>query len=334
MKRKIFLYFIILSFCSNCHRHLKEFSETEFLMDTICEVKIETADSYLAEKALKEVFSKVEEIDKKFGFSKESEIEKINSLAGIMPYKPSKECFELIRESIRISQKTKGAFDITVGVLSELWGFENFSKKEDFNLPNPKKLTSCLSLVGYDKILIDEKEKSVFLKKKGMRINLGGIAKGYAIKKAKEILEQYGFEKFLINFGGDIYVKNKTKNPWRIAIQHPRDRNKFLTILELYTTSCATSGDYERFFMINNKRYHHIFDPKSGYPKEGIASVTVLCDDPVVADALATGIFVLGEKEGIELAEELRISCIIVSEKHNKLYIHTTKDLKNKNFDL
>ncbi|MEN3013565.1 MAG: FAD:protein FMN transferase [Endomicrobiia bacterium] len=332
MKNKLFLFCALILF--SCRKNLKEFKEIRFLMDTICEIKIFCYDSNLAKKAVDEVFKEVEKIDKKFGYSKESEIEKINSKSGVSFCEVSYEVLNLVKESITLSKLTDGAFDITVGVLSHLWGFKNFSNEKKFKIPQKHQIVEALSLVGYEKIVIDEEKNRIFLKKRGMKIDLGGIAKGYAIKKAKEILESYGFDKFLINFGGDIYLKNNTEIPWRVAIQHPRDRNKFLAVLNLYTTSCVTSGDYERYFMLENKRYHHIFDPKTGYPADDIVSVTVLCEDPVLADALSTGIFVLGEKKGIQLAEKLKIGCIIVKEKKNKLFIYTTQNFKGIDFNL
>lgn len=335
MKTKIiFLTFLILLIF--CCVHKQEFYETKFLMDTFCEIKIVADNPSVVRKAMSEVFKEVELIDKKFGFTDESEVTKINLSSGKTWCKVSDETILLIKKCIEISELTKGAFDITTGVLTSLWGFENFSKNDKFVIPQQKEVEKVLSLVNYKNILIDEKNKSVFLKYKGMKINLGGIAKGYAMKRAKEILESYGFKDFIINFGGDLYISgNKNNNiQWKIAVQHPRDKDKFLCVLELSNISCATSGDYERYFIVDNKRYHHIFDPHTGYPKKDIVSVTVLCEDPVLADAVATGIFVLGEVEGINLARKLGIDCVIVKEEKQKLKVFTTGRFQNIEFNL
>lgn len=331
---RILIFLIILQLLYSCKP--KEYSHREILLGTICEVKVYSIDEKKVKTVLKEIFKEVEKIHKMFGYSYESEVVRINSYAGTKPVVVSKEVYDLIKISKEIGDLTDGCFDITSGVLSSLWKFEDLSREKHFKIPSKQKIQEVLNLVGYKKIILDEKKKSVFLPKKGMKINLGGIAKGYAIKRAKEILESYGFEKFLINFGGDVYVKNKKKlKPWRIAIQHPRRHNEFLCVLELNTTSCVTSGDYERFFILENKRYHHIFDPKTGYPvQNGVVSVTVLCEDPILADALATGIFVMGEKEGMKLAEKLNIDTIIVVEEGNKLKVYTTEKLKNLKFNL
>lgn len=336
MKRLSFLFFLIQIILFSCNKE-KEFSQTRFLLGTICEVKIVSFQNKdFVNKIFEEIFSEVEKINKTFGYSKESEIYRINSNAGIKPVIVSGEVFDIIKKSVEIGDLTNGCFDITSGILSSIWKFEDFSKEIKFNLPSQQEIKKVLSLVGYKKIILDEEKNSIFLPKKGMKINLGGIAKGYAIKRTKEILESHNFEKFLINFGGDIYVKNKKNSkPWRIAIQHPRKKSEFLCILELNTVSCVTSGDYERFFILENKRYHHIFDPKTGYPvQNGVVSVTVLCEDPILADALATGIFVMGEKEGMKLAEKLNIDTIIVVEEGNKLKVYTTEKLKNLKFNL
>ncbi|MFN3550646.1 MAG: FAD:protein FMN transferase [Endomicrobiia bacterium] len=336
MKKTIFLFFLFSIIIFSCKKE-KEYSKTQFLLGTICEVKIVSSyNKDFVDKIFDKVFSEVERINKTFGYSKDSEIYKINSNAGINEVVVSKEVFDLIKASIYIGDLTYGSFDITSGILSSIWKFEDLSNEEiKFKKPSEEEIKKVLDLVGYKKIVLDENKNSVFLPKKGMRINLGGIAKGYAIKKTKEILESYKIERFLINFGGDIYLKNKKNfNPWRIAVQHPRRKNEFLCILELNTTSCFTSGDYERFFMINNQRYHHIFDPKTGYPKEGVVSVTVLCEDPVFADALATGIFVLGKDEGVKLAEKLNIDVIIVVEEDNEIKVFTTEKLKNIKFNI
>lgn len=334
MKSKLSLVFLVgLIFC--CTRK-EQFYDSKFLMDTFCEIKVVSDKPVVVRRAISEVFKEVELLDRKFGFTDESEIVRINLSSGKNWYRVSDETFFLIKKSIEISNLTKGAFDITTGVLTSLWGFENFSKKTKFTVPSQEEIRKSLSLVGYNNIIVDETNKRVFLKHKNMKINLGGIAKGYAIKRAKEILESYGLKDFLINFGGDIYTSGKRKDglPWRIAVQHPRDKNKFLCVLELSNISCATSGDYERYFIVDNIRYHHILDPSTGYPKKDIISVTVLCEDPVLADALATGIFVLGEIDGLNLANKLGIDCIIVKQENDKLKLYTTQKFEKLEFNL
>lgn len=330
MKKQILIIFCFIFSLSSCRSSKKEIVQTKFLMDTICEIKIYCDDENYGQEIVDKVFKKIEEVDKQFGYTSESEITKINLAAGKNKVKVSSSTFELISKSIGVSELTNGAFDITTGVLSELWGFENFSKKTSFVVPKEEEIKKALSLVGYDKILLDKNNQVVFLKKPMMKINLGGIAKGYALKVAKEMLEEYNIKKFLLNFGGDIYVRNNLdKKPWRVAVQHPRDRQKYICVLDLFNTSIATSGDYERYFFYEGKRYHHIFDPHAGYPaNNGIISVSVVIDDPITADALSTAMFVLGEKEAISLAEKLNAEYIIVKEENNKIKVITSQRIK------
>ncbi len=328
MRKTIFVFSLFLLSCAK-QQVYKEFSDTKFLMDTICEIKVYSETEELAQKVIKEAFEEAEKIDKQFGYTKDSEIYKINNYASYRPVKVSKETLELIGESINASKLTFGAFDITVGVLTQLWGFDEFSKKISFSVPPEEKIRSALKKVGYNNIVLDFRNKTVFLKKKGMRLELGGIAKGYAVFRAAEIIEKCGIKKFLINFGGDIYVKNELDNqPWRIAIQHPRDKSKFLGILELFNTSCFTSGDYERFFKYEGERYHHIIDPKTGYPAKKVISVTIVYNEPVLADALSTGSFVLGE-EAMETLKKIGAEYILVKEE-NGIKILVSDGLKDK----
>ncbi len=329
MKKQVFLFIFLLVFLFSCKKQ-QEYSETKFLMDTICEIKVVSDNERIAKKVLDKVFKEVERIDKVFGYSKDSEVEKINSFSGAGAVVVSSEVFSLIKKSIEISEVTDGAFDITVGVLSDIWGFKNVSEEKNFVVPKNEEIKKALSLVGYKNIKLDEKKQSVFLTKRGMKIDLGGIAKGYSIKKAKEILEKNNFKNFLINFGGDVYVmgKNKEGKPWKVAVQHPRNKNEFLTILNLKDTSIVTSGDYERCFIVGGKRYHHIFDPKTGYPKDGVVSVSILCDDPVIADALSTGIFVLGEKKVNDVFKKYNFEYIIVKEENGELKAFVSDGVK------
>lgn len=331
MKKFITLIFI-LNFLFSCAKKqgYKEFSDTKFLMDTICEIKVISESEKFAENVIKKAFEEVQKIDTKFGYTQESEIYKINKYASYSPLKVSEETLELIGESINASKITLGAFDITVGVLTKIWGFEGFSKKESFKVPSDEEIGSALKKVGYDKIVLNFKNKTVFLKRKGMKVDLGGIAKGYAILSAVRTLEAAKVKKFLINFGGDIYVKNDLDNaPWRIAVQHPRDKSKFLGVLELFNTCCDTSGDYERYFEFEGKRYHHIINPKTGYPADKVVSVTIIYNEPVLTDALSTGAFVLGE-EAKDILEKLGAEYIIVKEENGELKTIVSDGLKDK----
>lgn len=195
MKKQVFLFLFLLVFLFSCKKQ-QEYSETRFLMDTICEIKVVSDNEKFARKVLDETFKEVERIGKIFGYSKDSEVEKINSFSGVKPVVVSSEVFNLIKKSIEISENTDGAFDITVGILSDIWGFKKFSQEKNFVVPKKEEIEKALSLVGYKNIKLDEKKQSVFLTKRGMEIDLGGIAKGYSIMRTKEILEKIILEIF------------------------------------------------------------------------------------------------------------------------------------------
>lgn len=215
--------------------------------------------------------------------------------------KVSNEAFYIIKKSVEFFNQSGGAFDITVAPLVDLWGFT----KKNYKVPEDKKIKKTLAYVGSDKIILHQNDNVVEFKLSGMRVDLGGIAKGYAVDCAVNKLKAAGIKDCLINAGGQIYcLGNKSGEPWKVAIRDPRADN-FLGYLRLENRAVATSGDYQQYFFNDNKRYAHILDPKTGYPaSSGITSVTVIAPDGLTADALSTAIFVLGKEKGEALAKK------------------------------
>ena len=237
----------------------------------------------------------------------------------------SPESYAVIKESVRWSVKTDGAFDITVGPLLKLWGF---TMKEG-RIPDEEEIAEILPSVGYGKIALGEEGITIGLKAEGMAVDLGGVAKGYIVDRAVEVLKREGIASARVDAGGDLYLLGSPpmKRFWRIGIQHPR-REDILAILKVKDGAVVTSGDYRNFFTIGGKRYCHIIDPRSGYPPEGVLSVTVLAERTADADALATAIFVLGAERGIELAEGLQgFEALIVSEEKGKMEVAMTSGM-------
>lgn len=222
----------------------------------------------------------------------ESEVSRLNRAGEL---KVSPDTFYLIKSSGDLSGKTEGAFEITIATLVDLWGFSN----KDYRLPAKEEISKTMKLVGSDKIILLENNNMVKFKFPGMKIDLGGIAKGYALDCAVSKLKEHGINDCLINAGGQVYALGKgNKGPWKIAVQNPR-KPEISKIVELENKSISTSGDYEQFFFDNGKRYCHILNPKTGYPADsGIASVTVIDKSAMSADVLSTSAFILGE-EGI-----------------------------------
>jgi thiamine biosynthesis lipoprotein len=209
------------------------------------------------------------------------------------------EVLDVVALALQIAKDTDGAFDITVEPLIELWGFYGDSPR----LPAPEEIQNCLNQVGYSNLILSENELQK--KKADVRIDLGAIAKGYAIGQAAKVLRDHGVTSALIDAGGDVYALGKKAGElWKVGIRKPRG-DEILGYLEVQDLAVMGSGDYERFFERDGKRYHHIFDPKTGYPAAGLSGTTLVHPDPMVADAWNTAIFVLGPEKGLALVERI-----------------------------
>jgi thiamine biosynthesis lipoprotein len=230
----------------------------------------------------------------------------------------------VIKKSIEISNQSDGGFDITVGPLIKLWQ----KAREKEHPPSNEDLERSLDLVGFRNIMISPDGK-IFLKKDGMSIDLGGIAKGYAVDRAFDILRGLGFRNLIVNAGGDLKVGGmKFGKPWSIGIQDPRDQGKIIAKIKLKKGAIATSGDYEKYFMYQGKRYHHIINPKDGLPAWGCQSVTVLCEEGILADAMATAVFVLGPEKGFSLCQRTKgIDCLIIDREGKKIITQRLKEI-------
>ena len=269
-------------------------SVTKYLMGTTVETTARSTDINYCKKALFDAYEEMQRVENLLSCQKDSsEISEINRAAGINPVKVSYETLEMLKRSKAYSQKYKGIFDVTIGPLSDLWGF---SEDKEITLPKKETIKKLTKLVNYNDIDIDENDKTVFLKKKGMSIDLGGIAKGYAIDRGSAVLKERGITNFILNAGGDIYVSGtKDKETfWKVGIKHPRNSNDLIAEFDLKDYAVATSGDYERFKIINGKRFHHILDPKTGYPGTLSESSTIIAPTAEEADATATYVFLLG----------------------------------------
>ena len=288
----------ILAGCSQKPYH----KETRIMMGTFVEI---TCQDKTAMNAAFEEIKKIENIANKF--SPASEISRLNKNGEI---KASPDFLNLIKESKKYYALSGGAFDITVSPLVDTWKNkikEALEKKSENLLPAEDELGDKLTLVGSDKIFINQKESLVKFTQSGMSIDLGGIAKGYAVDKAVLRLKALGINSCLINAGGNIYcLGKKGKRKWHIGIQHPRNPGKLLFYLDLENQAVATSGDYEQYFMLAGKRYSHIINPETGYPVDnGLASVTIITKYATTADILSTTVFVLGKEKGQALLEKI-----------------------------
>lgn len=253
-------------------------------------------------------------------FSTDSITYQINENAGIQPVVVPEEVFGLIQRCQMLSRITQGAFDISYGGIDKK--FWNFDLKMT-SLPNPEAAKKAVALINYENIILDEEAKTVFLKLQGMRIGFGGIGKGYAAEMAKKKLLENGVSNGIVNASGDLSAWGYQENgePWTIGIANPNHRKDFFSTFKITNKAVATSGNYEKFVIINNKKYSHTIDPKTGYPVSGIKSVTIIAENAEIADALATPVTVMGIEVGLDFINQLKhIGCIIIDDFDTKYY--------------
>ena len=252
-------------------------------------------------------------------FSNDSVTFQINENAGIQPVVVPKEVFDLIFRCQMISKMTQGAFDISYGSIDKkFWNFDlNMT-----SLPDKDVAKKTVELINYENIILNKNDQTVFLKNKGMRIGFGGIGKGYAAECAKKILKQNGIESGIVNAAGDLTAWGYQENgeAWTIGIANPNKKESVFSTFNITNTSVATSGNYEKFVLIDGKKYSHTIDPKTGYPISGIKSVTIIAENAEIADALATPVTVMGIEVGLNFINQIpNIGCIIIDD-YDKTY--------------
>ena len=232
-----------------------------------------------------------------------SDVLRINAAAGRHPVPVHDDTLAVIALAVEAGAMTGGKFDITFGALADIWKFDH---DQDNRVPAPEAIARRVPLVDYTAVQVDRQAKTVFISRAGMRIHLGGIGKGYAVDRAVEMLRANGLRDFLVQAGGDMYASGTNNGqPWTLGIADPRGEHDAFAALSLRDRTFSTSGDYERFFMKDGVRYHHLIDPDRGEPARGCRSVTIVADRAVLADVLSTGVFILGPAEGMALIERL-----------------------------
>lgn len=256
-----------------------------------------------------------------------TQISQVNTNAGIKPVKVDEEVFDLVDRAIKISKITKGAFDISYASMDKIWKFDGSMKE----MPTPEAVKKSVEKIGYQNIILDPKTKTIFLKNQGMKLGLGGIGQGFIADKIKVLLESKGCTSGIVNVSGDIntWGRQIDGKPWTVGIINPMNKNKVFATFPLEDNAVETSGSYEKYVVFNGIRYSHIIDPRTGYPAQGVVSVSVFAKQTEIADGLATGIFVLGVEVGLDLVNQLKgIECIIIDDK-GKMHSSKGIDLKN-----
>lgn len=301
------------------------FSSVQKLMGNRFEISVVSEDENWANERIASAISEIVRIEQLLTtFKPESQTNQINAQAGIQPVQVDKEVFELIQRSLRISNLTQGAFDITYGSIDKsLWNFD----VKMTTLPDAETAKEMVKLVDYQKVVLNQNDYSVFLKDQGMRIGFGGIGKGYAAEMAKQLMIREGVKSGVVNASGDLTTWGNQPNgkQWTIGIADPNHKNKTFSSINISNMAVATSGDYEKFVMIKGKRYSHTINPKTGLPVTGIKSVTIIAPNAELADSLATPVTVMGVKVGLDLINQLKgIACVIIDD-NDKIF--TSKNI-------
>jgi len=326
MKKLIILFFAFVA--SNSYSQ-QIFKKKQNLLGSPFEITVVATDSIKGNQFLELAISEVKRVENLISdWIPTSQISTVNKNAGIAPIKVDNEVFELVERAVRISKLTSGAFDISYASMDRIWKFDGSMKE----MPTAEAIKNSVAKVGYQNIILNKNESSIFLKNEGMKLGLGGIGQGYIADKIKALLQENGCSSGLVNVSGDINTWGKQPNgmPWTVGIINPMNKNKVFATFPLDDSAVETSGSYEKYVTFNGKRYSHIIDPRTGYPASGIISVSVFAKQTELADALATGIFVLGIEVGLDLVNQLnRIGCIIVDDKGA---IHVSKNIDIKKY--
>lgn len=292
---------------------------------TVVAENLEQGNTYL-DMAVAEI-SRIEKLIS--SWDPQSQTSAINQNAGLRPVKVDKELFQLIERALKISKLTQGAFDISYASMDRIWKFDGSVTE----MPSPDIVRESVSKVGYQNIILDHAAQTVFLKNKGMKIGFGAIGKGYAADKAKALLVEQGVESGIINASGDLnaWGAQPDGKDWMVAIINPLNKEKVFSWLPVEDQAVVTSGNYEKYIIINGERYTHIIDPRTGYPSKGILSATIFTKNAELADALATSVFVMGVDIGLDFINQLKgVECIIVDE-NNKVI--TSKNIALKEIE-
>ncbi|WP_437713751.1 FAD:protein FMN transferase [Sorangium sp. So ce448] len=252
----------------------------------------------------------------------DSELSRVNAAAGKGAVEVSSESLAVIEKSLWISERSEGVFDVTFEAMHGLWKFD---EDIDDNVPRKEDVERARALIDHRQIKIDRARRTVMLGKPGMRMSLGGIAKGYAVDAAARVLRGEGLTSFFVQAGGDLYIAGKKPDgsPWRAGVRDPRgkDANDYFAMIEVEDHAFSTAGDYERSFIKDGRRYHHIIDPRTGFPASESRSVTIWAKDALTADAVDDAAFILGAEKGLALVESIEDCGAVIVDRNNKVWV-------------
>jgi len=317
-----FLLFCLLAFAA-LPAPAEWYSREEAIMGTAVRVELWHEDGAEARAAMSAVMNEMHRIDASMSpYKPESELSRINREAAQKPVSISQEMFDLIMRSIEFSKLSGGAFDITFSSVGYLYDYRGHTK------PTDEQIAEALPGISYRHLQLDPKARTIHYARRGVRIDLGGIAKGYAVDNCIAILKGRGVKNAIVTAGGDSrLLGDRRGRPWNVGIRDPRRRGEVAAVLPLADVAISTSGDYERFFEEDGVRYHHIINPKTGKPATGVRSVTIVGPDGITTEGLTKSVFVKGPKEGMRLIESIKgVDAIIINDAGQMLYSPGLRD--------
>ncbi|BAV06871.1 thiamine biosynthesis lipoprotein [Filimonas lacunae] len=296
------------------------YKRTMKLMGNRFEITVVAFDESWAEACIHDAVTEIQRIETLLTtFQDNSETNQVNRMAGIQPVEVSAEMLQLVSRSVKLSKLTQGAFDITYGSVDKrFWNFDTTMQ----SLPDKATAAASVRLINYRNIVINEEQSTLFLKEKGMRIGFGGIGKGYAAERAKAVLQQKGVTSGIVNASGDLttWGTQPDGHPWTVGIANPDIPHQLFSSLTISGMAIATSGNYEKYVVIDGKKYSHTIDPSTGMPVQGIKSVSILCPNAEMADAMATPVMIMGIKAGLHMINQIKgMACLIIND-HNQLF--------------
>jgi thiamine biosynthesis lipoprotein len=311
------------------------FRETRVLMDTYCSITVVSSDRARAKEAIDAGFAVIKRLEEEINyFSADSELSAINKSAGSKPVNVSRDTIDLLMKAVEVSRFSGGAFDPTIAPVLRYWKFSR--GREKHSIPPIPAVRKALRLVDYRKIMIDGERSEAFLPVRGMEIDLGGIAKGYAADRAIEAIRSHGISSAIVAVAGDIRTLGSRNDgsAWNIGIQNPRPEKEsdrpwedIIARISIRDAAVSTSGDYQRFFIDRGVRYHHIIDPDTGFPAHsGLISVTVVAPEGYLTDSLATAVFILGPVRGMNLLRSLGLDGVLIKEDRSILITDGLRD--------
>jgi thiamine biosynthesis lipoprotein len=304
------------------------FKKGLLLMGNNFEISVVAHDESWAYDKIDLAIKEIQRIEKLLTtYNDQSETNQINKNAGIKPVKVTVETLQLIQRSLRISEITQGAFDISYGSVDKsLWNFDTNMK----SLPDAVTAKKMVRLINYRNIIVNSEENTVYLREKGMRIGFGGIGKGYAAERAKYILKKEGIEAGIVNASGDLttWGNQPDGTVWTIGIVHPNFANSIFSYLNVTDMAVATSGNYEKFIMIGGKKFSHTINPRTGLPVTGIKSVTIISPNAEIADAMATPVTIMGIEAGLAMINQIKQIEAIIIDDNNNLYTSSNLHFK------